>query len=89
MPSMSMFRIGMKEPSSNLTEQLDSSIGEVSQEADELYEMGGNLLTQNNYVKAFEYFTKAYELGHPKAAYQLGFIYSDPYHAVRRCKFLV
>lgn len=83
MPSMSMYHIGMKEPSTNLSEQLDSNIGEVSQEADELYEMGGNLLTQNDYVKAFEYFTKAYELGHPKAAYQLGFIYSDPYHAVR------
>lgn len=89
MPSMSMFRIGMKEPSSNISEQLDGSIGEVSQEADELYEMGGNLLAQNNYVKAFEYFTKAYELGHPKAAYQLGFIYSDPYHAARGLKLLV
>lgn len=83
MPSMAIYRIAMKEPSSNLSEQLDSGIEEVSQEAEEYYEIGGNLLTQNNYIQAFEYFTKACELGHPKAAYLLGFIYSDPYHAVR------
>ena len=84
LPSGSVFRIDINEPSGELTEQLDSHIGEVSAEAEELYERGGALLTQNDYVHAFEYFTKSYELGNPKAAYQLGFIYSDPYHAVRK-----
>lgn len=84
----SIFRIEMKEPSSDVTEQLDSNMVEISPEAQELYEKGSDSLSKNDYVNAFDYFTKAYELGHMKAAYYLGFIYSDPYHSVRKNKLL-
>lgn len=84
LPSMSVIRIDLYEPSSNLTEKLDANVPEVSEEAERLYREGGSLMSANNYVDAFPYFLHAYELGHPKAAYQLGFIYSDPYHSARK-----
>lgn len=78
-----------EEPSGNLVEELDNGMEEVSDEAEQLYVKGSDLITANDYVNAFTYLMQAYEKGHPKAAYQLGFIYSDPYHAVRKMKGLV
>lgn len=86
LPSLSIIVIEMVEPKSDMAAQLDSGMQEISDEADELYEKGGKFMMQNDYIRAFEYFIKAHDLGHPKAAYQLGFIYSDPYYAVRNNK---
>ncbi len=83
LPSLSGIMIEMKEPESDMKAQLDSGMQSTSDEAEELYEKGGKFMMQNDYVNAFEYFTKAHEMGYAKATFQLGFIYSDPYYAVR------
>lgn len=88
LPSGSLLTIVAEEPSGNLVEELDNGMEEVSDEAEQLYEKGAGLMMANDYVNAYTYFLQAYEKGHPKAAYQLGFIYSDPYHTLRKMKGL-
>lgn len=88
LPSERILKIEMKEPEGSILAQLNSNTESVSEEAEKYYQAGVELISANNYVKAFEYLTKAYELKHPKAAYQLGLIYSDPYHAARMMKLV-
>lgn len=80
-----MYVVSMDEPSGNLSQDLNRGLASsTSDEAESLYEEGGRFLSSNDYIHAYEYFLKAYNLGHPKSACYLGFIYSDPYHAARK-----
>ena len=84
LPPLAVLKIDMTEPSQNLAENLNSKAANVSDEAEELYEKGELLLSKQDLVAAFDYFIKADELGHPKAAYQLGYIYTDPFKITRK-----
>lgn len=81
--SQSLLTIKAEEPQHDIAAQLDSNIGEVSDEAEMLYQQGAELMGATKLSKAYEAFRKAHELGHPKATYQLGFIYTDPFRASR------
>lgn len=81
--SQSLLTIKAEEPQHDIAANLDSNIGEVSDEAEMLYQQGGELMGAAKLSKAYEALRKAHELGHPKATYQLGFIYTDPFRASR------
>lgn len=83
--SGNLYIVSIDEPTGNLSKDMNKELEDnVSDEAESLYQEGGKLLGANDYIHAYDYFLKAYNLGHSKAAYQLGFIYSDPFHPMRK-----
>lgn len=86
LPASSTYFIEMTEPTKNVAANLDASVANVSDEAENLYMEGSLLLAQQNYTQAFGVLTKAHELGHPKATYMIGMIYSDPNYLMRKNK---
>lgn len=83
--SSNLYIVCIDEPTGDLSKDMNKGLdGNTSDEAESLYLEGGKLLGANDYINAYEYFKKAYDMGHPKAAYQLGFIYSDPFHPLRK-----
>ena len=81
--SQSLLTIKAEEPQHAIAAILDSNIEGISVEAEELYQQGHAFLLAHKFSNAFELFIKAHELGHPKATYQLGFIYTDIYKSMR------
>lgn len=77
-------RIDATEPSADIAEQLDAAITGGSDEADSLYTIASSKMAANDFIGAYDYILKAHELGNPKATYQLGFIYADPFHQARK-----
>lgn len=83
--SDNMYVVSIDEPSDNLSRDMNKELAKsTSGEAESLYEEGGRLLGINDYIHAYECFLKAYNLGHPKSAFQLGFVYSDPFYSARK-----
>lgn len=83
--SGNLYVVSIDEPTGNLSKDMNKGLeGNTYDEAESLYLEGGKLLGVNDYINAYEYFHKAYEMGHPKAAYQLGYIYSDPFQPLRK-----
>ena len=77
LPSGSLMTISLTEPDGDVAASLDKNMSSVSREAEELYEAGYNCFMNSAISDAFDYFNQAYEIGHPKAAYLIGMIYSD------------
>lgn len=83
--SGNMYVVSIDEPTGNLSKDMNKGLEDTtSDEAEALYMEGGRLLGINDYIHAYDYFQKAYDMGHSKAGFQLGFIYSDPFYPVRK-----
>lgn len=84
LPSASVVGIDLIEPSKNLADKFSGNMPEVSQESEELYKKGEELIGKQDYISAYDYLLKSCDMGNPKAAYQLGMIYTDPFQTSRK-----
>lgn len=85
--SRSLVTISMTEPDGDIVAQLNSELdADVSPEAEQLVRDAYAMYSRGNYIDSYPMFMQAYELGHPKAAYYIGSIYSDPYSTMRKNK---